>query len=395
MRAAPGARRGPRHDPALRRQDERGVHPPPREPRAGGRRRRPRRAGWPGSGCGCSTRCAGAAPPQPGRALRDGRLRHRDRPARHRCLRHVLHDLAAGQAAQAHGRAGDASQGPRRRPPTASRSPTGATKDAGHRTGSSTSSTTTAGASPRPLTRLARSTCSSATCPTACSTARAADRCARPRPRGLLVSALPVWRDLLRPGAGAWPWRGTGGRCHGRGWRSWSSDGRASSCGAADRRRASCTASTARSPATCWSSPARLTQCPIRHVRPESTAASSRGDHDRTAPDHLHSPAEKGVPTWPSSSNGSSAPRAAPSHPCPRRARRARLARRRRRRVARRRRHPRGRHRCPQRAPAGRDRLHDRRRHPARLRRRRARPPGPDPRSRSVPSPTWPSSAAG
>ena len=86
-RAAAGARRGPRHHPALRRQDERGLHPPPREPGAGRRRATAldalarRRAA-----AAARSRVRAGHLAQPGRALRHGRLRHRRRPARRRCL---------------------------------------------------------------------------------------------------------------------------------------------------------------------------------------------------------------------------------------------------------------------------------------------------------------------
>ena len=123
------------------------------------------------------------------------------------------------------------------------------------RTGSSTSSTTTAGR-PATTTRRARSTCSWAICPTACSTARppAAAR-SRAGPEAFLAEALPVWRDVLRPGGGvalAWnrrtlPRPAAGGAGHGGGPRR--SPTRTTT--------GSCTASTARSPATCSSAAAR------------------------------------------------------------------------------------------------------------------------------------------
>ena len=61
VRAAPAARRRPPHHPALRRQDERGVHPPARQRRPRRQRGRLRVGCWPGSGCACSTLRAGAA----------------------------------------------------------------------------------------------------------------------------------------------------------------------------------------------------------------------------------------------------------------------------------------------------------------------------------------------
>ena len=233
-------------------QDERGLHPPPREPGAGGRRRHARAL--------AGGRAAAAARPgvrarhhaQPGRAPRDRRVRDRDRPARRRRLRHVPHDLAAGQAAQAHRRASDAPQGPGRRPRTAStdhlrarrRTPTthrviDVVHDDSRRGPRPPQGSLGGPARGRPALRRA---------------ARLA-----PRPGALdrgperLLAERPARCGATCCGrAAGWPWRGTVARCRGRGWWSWSTD-------AGFERRAtptttaSCTASTARSPGTCSS----------------------------------------------------------------------------------------------------------------------------------------------
>ena len=55
---------------------------------------------------------------------------------------------------------------------------------------------------PATTTRPAPSTCWWATCPTACSTVPRCPGRARRGPERLLAEALPVWRDVLRPGGG-------------------------------------------------------------------------------------------------------------------------------------------------------------------------------------------------
>ena len=139
--------------------------------------------------------------PQPGDRLRDGRGRDRRAAPRPRGLRGLRAGLAAGQAPEAQGQPGQAAQGPGRSPPTAARSPTDpAGTAAAHRCIDIVHDDAAAARTHLPARSIDVLACD-------LPVRRAArghghrGRCQR-SPHELLETALPVWFDLLRPGAG-------------------------------------------------------------------------------------------------------------------------------------------------------------------------------------------------